>query len=130
MARINKDGSINQSIINSSRRRKSFIDNNGDRVISARQLMILFYHFYLMLNDNDICGFMDCDKTAAQFQNEMDQDIRLSQEVLEKLLYMLQVAYENDLYWNPAGDDIESFIKSLLVKNEKFDKLSCLISKK
>lgn len=124
------DGRVNQAIVTPRLKKQKNEEQEDTRTISARQLMVLYYHFYLMLNDTSICGFNDCDKTAAQFQSEMDKEVRISKEMLEKLLYTTQIAFENNLYWNPADEDINAFIKGCIEKKEYFNKLTCLISTK
>lgn len=99
------------------------------RQLTAKQLAVLLYHFYLTL-DNPDYEFLDADKTAGQFQAELNQMVKISQEHLEKLLWHTELAFENKMYWNPAEDDFESFVNSMLEKDEKFNRLYCLITKK
>lgn len=100
------------------------------RKITAKQLSILLYHFYVGLVQKQDIGFPDAETSALKFQSELNQEVTISTEHLEKLLFALEYANELGLYWNPAGEEMDYFVKGLLEKNEKFDKLSCLLLKK
>jgi len=99
------------------------------RKITARQLTVLLYHFYITVDAPSI-GYEDADITASAFQADLDQELDISTVNLEKLLWHLTMAYEGNMYWNPAGEDYEFFIKGLLQKKETFDRLMCLILNK
>lgn len=104
-------------------------DEPGFRRITVKQLALLIYHFYVTV-DNPAIGFEDADQTAAAFQAELNQTVEISDEILEKLLWHLTLAFEENMYWNPAEETIDTFIKGLLEKDESFDKLFCLILNK
>lgn len=124
-----KDGRVNMARV-TPRLNLNKVDKEGMREISVKQLSLLMYHFYIMLDDPTLCGFNDSEKTASQFQAELNQRVKISTESLERLLYYLEIAYENQLYWNPAEEDFEHFVKGLLEKKEQFDRLTCLIMDK
>lgn len=100
------------------------------RKITAKQLSILLYHFYVGLMQKHDIGFPDAETSALKFQAELNQEVLISTEHLEKLLFALEYANELGLYWNPAGEEMDYFVKGLIEVNEKFDKLSCLLLKK
>ena len=100
------------------------------RKLTAKQLSILLYHFYVGLVQKQDIGFPDADTSVLKFQAELNQEVTISTEHLEKLLFALEYANELGLYWNPAGEEMDYFVKGLLEKNEKFDKLSCLLLNK
>lgn len=99
------------------------------REISVKQLAVLLYHYYITLDDPSI-GSEDSDKSAPAFQSALNQVVHIEEEDLEKLLWHMQMAYESDMYWNPAEEDYDLFIKGLVGKYERFDKLYCLIMKR
>lgn len=103
--------------------------NEPKREITLRQLCVLLYHFYVSVDNPDI-GFEDCEKTASQFQAELDRPVTLSKEQLEALLWHLELCFEEGMYWNPAKENIDFFVKKLLNPNERFDRLLCQILKK
>jgi hypothetical protein len=105
-------------------------DNEVLRKISVKQLSILLYHFYIGLVQKQDIGFPDAETSALKFQAELNQEVTISTEHLEKLLFALEYANELGLYWSPANEDMDYFVKGLLEKNEKFDKLSCLLLNK
>lgn len=104
-------------------------DGEVQRQLTAKQLAILLYHFYLTVDDPEV-GFPDADTTALKFQAELNQKVLISTEHLEKLLFHLELAYEKNIYWNPAYEDFDVFLNGLLNKDERFERLSCLILKK
>lgn len=124
-----KDGRINMARV-TPRLNMNTVDKEGFRELNIKQLSVLLYHFYIMLDDPTVCGFNDAEKTASQFQAELNQKVKISTESLERLLYYLEIAYENQLYWNPADEDFDIFVKGLLNKKEQFERLTCLIMEK
>lgn len=99
------------------------------RQLTAKQLAVLLYHFYLTVDDPDV-GFPDAETSALKFQAELNQMVQISTENLERLMFHLELAYEKGCYWNPADEDFDYFVKGLITKNEQFDRLMCLILKK
>jgi hypothetical protein len=105
-------------------------DGQKMRQLTAKQLCVLLYHFYIGLTQKNEIGFPDSDSTALKFQSELNQMVVISTEHLEKLLFSLEYAYELGMYFNPADEDFDYFVKGLLEKDEHFERLMCLILKK
>lgn len=126
-----KDGAVIQARVSPRIISEKVVRSNNEsfRQITAKQLSILLYHFYMTVDDPDV-GFLDADTNALKFQAELNQSVLISTENLEKLLYHLEYAYEKGCYWNPAEESFDYFVKGLVTKDEQFDRLMCLILKK
>jgi hypothetical protein len=128
--KLKKDGRLVQARITPRvLKETTALDGSQKRAITVKQLAVLLYHYYITLDDPNI-GSEDVEQSAPAFQSALNQEVVLDQGDLEKLLWHLQMAYESDMYWNPAEEEYDYFVKGLVGKNERFDKLYCLIMNK
>lgn len=127
--KLKKDGRLVQARITPRITKDKATGNSGIRRITVKQLTVLLYHYWITLDD-PLIGTEDAEESPLAFQAALSQEVDIEQSKLEKLLWHLQMAHESNMYWNPAQEDVEEFIKGMLGKKEHFNKLYCLIMEK
>jgi len=96
------------------------------RKVSIQQLTLLMYFYYIGVTDPDIY-YEDADVSPEQFQKQLAQEVDIDQEVLEKLLWYMTMCHESGRYWHPEQVEYQTFVRSMLEKEEGFDQLLCRI---